>query len=131
MKLNIRGQDAQGSGEWLASRGNRFHKGEDVVCYAGDRILSHTDGFVSKIGYPYNPSNEKKGHLRYVEITDSEKSKIRYFYIKATVERGQKVVKNEQIGISQDLTQIYPGITQHYHLEIIAYVQPTKYLKLT
>jgi len=130
MKLRVRGLDAHGSGAWLASRGNRFHKGEDIVCEPEEKIKSLTDGFVSKIGYPYNPSNKQKGHLRYVEITDKEKAKVRYFYVKSSVETGQKIKKGEAIGHSQDLTKIYPGITQHYHLEVIAYVQPSKYLGL-
>lgn len=130
MKLNIRGQDIHGSGVWLASRGNRFHKGEDIVCESEEDIKSLTDGFVSKIGYPYNPSNELKGHLRYVEITDKHKSKIRYFYVKASVERGESIAKGDVIGSSQGLEKIYPGITQHFHLEVISYIQPSKYLEL-
>ncbi len=126
--MKIRGTDKQGSGAWLASRGNRKHLGEDIICNELEEITSHVAGFVSKIGYPYNPSNIDKGHLRYIEVTDKNKSKVRYFYLFPTVEKGQKILKGDILGISQDLTKIYNGITQHYHLEVIAYLQPTKYL---
>ena len=125
----IRGQDRHGSGAWQAPRGKRRHNGEDFICESGDHIESHINGKVTKIGYPYSPTNMDKGHLRYVEVTDSNKSRVRYFYIFPTAVIGQDIKKGDILGISQDLTNIYQGITQHYHLEIIGYIQPTKYLE--
>ena len=129
--IEIRGNDCHGSGAWQAPRGSRKHSGEDIICKKGDHITSDVDGKVTKIGYPYNPGDLNKGHLRYVEVTDSNKSRVRYFYIFPTAVKGQEIKKGDILGISQDLTKIYPGITQHFHLEIIGYIQPTKYLELT
>ncbi len=124
----IRGRDIHGSGAWQASRGNRKHNGVDIVCLIFNSICSDVGGKVTKIGYPYNPSDDKKGHLRYVEVTDSKKSRVRYFYILPTVKKGDLIEKGDQLGTSQDLTVIYPKITQHYHLEVIAYVEPIEYI---
>lgn len=125
----IRGQDAQGSGHWLASRGSRKHLGIDYVCEEGEIICSDIDGTITKIGYPYNPNDKTKGHLRYVEVTDKNRSRVRYFYVKPVVKKGDKIDAGSPVGKSQDLTRIYKGITQHYHLEIIAYVNPEEYFK--
>lgn len=126
----IRGQDAHGSGEWQASRGSRKHNGVDYVCEEGEYIRSDVEGKVTKIGYPYNPTDTKKGHLRYVEVTDNKRSRVRYFYIDPKVSKGDTISPSDVLGVSQDLTCIWPGMTQHYHLEVIAYVNPKEYLPL-
>ena len=73
---------------------------------------------VTKLGYPYSPEDEVKGHLRYVEV-DLDGNRFRYFYINPLVQVGDKVWPQTILGTSQDLTEIYPGITQHVHFEII------------
>jgi len=124
----VRGQDAHGSGEWHAPRVSRKHKGIDYVCEEGDYVRSDVEGKVTKIGYPYNPSDPKKGHLRYVEVTDKERSRVRYFYVEPKVSQGDMIYPSDILGKSQDLTKIWPGMTQHFHLEVIAYVNPQEYL---
>jgi hypothetical protein len=80
------------------------------------------EGMVTKIGYPYKPGDQKKGHLRYVEITDSQsRMRFRYFYVNPEVAVGHFVEKEQPIGEVQDLTKIFRGITSHFHLEIIDY----------
>ena len=114
-----RGNDCYGSGAYHASRGTRIHKGVDKSCYKDSLILAISAGHVTKIGYPYNPSHPIKGHLRYVEITDKDDLRLRYFYVKASVSVGEKVLKGQVIGKSQGLGEIYKGITDHIHLEIL------------
>ena len=126
----VRGQDAQGSGEWLASRGRRKHMGVDFVCDVDESVPTDVKGKVTKIGFPYSPKDKFKGHLRYVEVTTELKQRVRYFYIRPTVSVGDMVDIGDEIGVSQDLTKIYPGITQHIHLEIIAYVNPLEFFKV-
>lgn len=127
MKI-IRGNDIHGSGAWQAPRGDRKHNGVDIICSIFQAICSDVDGKVTKVGYPYNPNDDKKGHLRYVEVTDSQKARVRYFYISPTVKKGDLIEKGDQLGTSQSLCGIYPKITQHYHLEVIAYVEPLEYI---
>lgn len=114
----IRGQDCHGAGYYGAPRGGRVHKGVDCACHPGSIVLGLTHGEVTKIGYPYNPNDEKKGHCRYVEVT-LDGNRFRYFYLTPLVSVGDTVAPLEPLGKVQDLTIIYPGITSHYHFEII------------
>lgn len=124
----IRGEDLWGSGAWQARRGERKHNGEDVINEVLDPVLSDVNGRVTKIGYPYFPSDPEKGHLRYVEVTDRKQARIRYFYISPTVKKGDLILKGDQLGLAQDLDAIWTGMTQHYHFEVIAYVKPLEYI---
>jgi murein DD-endopeptidase MepM/ murein hydrolase activator NlpD len=125
----MRGRDAQGSGEYGASRGNRTHRGIDVA-YQASAI---SPGQVTKIGYPYNPADPRKGRFRYVEITDELGYRVRYFYLDPTVKVNDWVKVGDPIGYPQDLTKIYPGVTPHIHFEIIDsrgdWIDPNLYLQ--
>ena len=113
-----RGTDRHGSGAFMAPRaGGRTHKGIDFACYQGSIVHAASSGRVTKIGYPYNPNDKKKGHLRYVEITDVNDFKTRYFYLESFVEVGQIIYTGDLIGATQGLSDIYPGITDHFHFE--------------
>jgi murein DD-endopeptidase MepM/ murein hydrolase activator NlpD len=131
--MKIRGQDVHGSGAYLAKRGSRLHHGVDLVTEINEPIKSFCCGIVSKIGYPYEPTDKGKGHFRYVQVTDLSNIKVRVFYINPLVRVGDTVHKGEIIGTSQDLTQVYPCITQHIHFEVkktSAFLNPLDYLKL-
>jgi murein DD-endopeptidase MepM/ murein hydrolase activator NlpD len=132
-KLPFRENDSWGSGAFGARRGaNRTHRGVDVACYKGTGVHSCCAGQVTKIGYPYDPNDEKKGHLRYVEITTKKGERARYFYVKASVKIGQEIEKDQLIGVTQGLDDVYKGITDHFHFEIIyngEYLNPHEFLK--
>ena len=126
----IRKRDNHGSGEFGAPRGSRKHRGIDLACYPGSVILSDFDGYISKIGYPY-PPNGNKGGYRYVEVTTEEGERVRYFYVKPLVQKNSVVFEGNIIGVSQDITKFYPGMTHHIHVEIIKdgkYIDPTEFL---
>lgn len=118
IKAPIRGIDTYGSGAFGAPRGGRTHNGIDIACYKGSQVLSQCDGVVTKIGYPYDPGDDRKGHLRYVQVTDAAGRNFRYFYVNSTVKINDVVLQNDVIGITQGLVDIYPGITDHVHVEI-------------
>jgi murein DD-endopeptidase MepM/ murein hydrolase activator NlpD len=114
----IRGRDVQGAGWFRAPREGRLHKGIDLVCEAREEVCAFLPGIVTKIGFPYSPDlHPDKAHLRYVQV-DTDGNQLRYFYVNPRVKLGQRVGMNEVLGISQDLRQLYPGITQHFHFEI-------------
>lgn len=131
IRTYIRGQDRHGSGAYDASRdgGTRTHKGIDVAF----QVAARMPGTVTKIGYPYNPQDERKGHFRYVEVTDEAGFRLRYFYVSPNVEVHQIVERGDPLGFPQDLTGIYPGITPHFHFEVIdqagEYIDPMAYLE--
>lgn len=132
IKAPIRGQDKYGSGEYLAPRGNRKHNGIDVACYAESTIFAAKAGTITKIGYPYDPNDKKKGHLRYVQITDNKGYAARYFYIAPTVAVDDKIKVGDPIGVAQGLIKIYPGIIDHIHFEVkngYEFLNPSDYLE--
>ena len=115
-ELSLRGEDAYGSGAFGAPRGDRKHKGLDYALPFRSLACSPVSGRVTKLGYPY------KDHLeyRYVEVTDANNCRHRVFYIDPLVTLGRVVGEGEAIGMSQDLTLIYPtGMTPHIHYEVI------------
>lgn len=114
----VRGIDKFGSGAFGASRdgGKRTHKGVDIAF----QVAAIAPGKVTKIGYPYDPTKHpEKAHFRYVEVTDEARRRVRYFYLDPTVSVGELIEMGEGLGFLQDLTQVYPGITPHFHFEIL------------
>ena len=122
-----RKQDAHGSGEYLASRGDRQHMGVDKACYPGSIILAVSAGGVTKLGYTYADDLS----FRYVQVTDYEGYDVRYFYVEPGVSEGQNIDKEDELGVSQSLDVRYSRITEHVHFEVIKngeYCNPDDYL---
>ncbi|MBL4891451.1 MAG: hypothetical protein JKX91_06450 [Rhizobiaceae bacterium] len=117
--MKIRGQDIWGAGHYGASRGKRLHNGVDIVCYRNESIDAFEGGTITKIGFPYNPANSEKGHLRYLEITVDSGDRHRYFYADSIYPIGSTVKRGDTIAWAQGLEEIYPGITNHYHFEVM------------
>lgn len=128
--MKLRGKDQHGWGYYGAPRGSRKHRGVDICCESGDKIRAITSGEVTKIGFPYSqaPSQrEDKKALRYVEITGADNIRVRYFYVSPSVAEGQPVRAGETIGTAQGVASVYPGITEHYHLETLVMVNGKKF----
>lgn len=128
-----RTSDKHGSGAWLASRGSRKHYGVDYAVWPESIILSGVEGVVSKVGWPYPPSDKEKGHFRYVEITTIDDHKVRYLYVEPCVNVGDEISFDQPIGVAQDLTKVYAGITPHIHLGVMKdgeYINPEVYFKV-
>ena len=128
-----RGVDQYGSGAYGAPRGDHTHHGIDLCCTPGDPILSHVSGTITKYGYPYDPYGPK-GRMRYVEVTDSERYRHRFFYVRILGHVGSAVRRGDIIGHAQNLQAIYPGITDHIHYEVKphrgGYEDPARWLDL-
>lgn len=126
MIIEVRQQDCQGAGWFEAPRGKRLHKGIDIASIDDEIIIGETaihalaPGRVSKIGYPHAYRHEHLRHYRYVEITVCDGMRWRYFYVAPTVAVGDVIERGGAIGAAQHLTDVYPGITPHYHFEIMA-----------
>ena len=112
--------DSWGAGWFGAPRGSRTHHGIDLGAYPDMPIVNVIDGKVTKIGYPYDPNDVKKGHLRYIQITDADGRDFRYFYVKpeSGMVVGKAVKEGDIIGKAQGLDSIYNGITDHIHFEV-------------
>jgi len=114
----MRLHDSWGSGEFGAPRGSRTHNGVDLSVPPGAPVFSVTEGEVTKIGYPYPPADTKRGKFRYVEITNEDGLRFRYFYVVPSVQIGQKILSGEEIGEADDISEAYPGMIPHVHFEI-------------
>ena len=112
----LRKHDKWGAGYYGAPRGGRKHRGVDVETPAGSVILSPVHGEITKFGYPYSDDLS----FRYVEITNMDDLKFRFFYVKplSTLTTGDTIRIGEPIGTSQSLDERYKDITPHIHCEI-------------
>ena len=121
--------DAQGCGHYGAPRGGRIHRGVDLACEGKLPVGSPVRGVVTKLGWPYVGNFD----IRYVQIS-CEKYRYRVFYVSPTVAVGDTVELGDIIGAAQSLKQLYPGITDHVHLEVKDpdgnFVDPTPLLQV-
>lgn len=108
-----RGSDACGSGDFGASRGSRRHVGRDYAAHPGANINCPVEGRVGRIGYPYSDDLS----FKLVEIHHPS-AIVRVMYIDPCVSPGDDVMPGQTIGLAQDLTGRYPGITNHVHLDL-------------
>jgi murein DD-endopeptidase MepM/ murein hydrolase activator NlpD len=116
-----RGRDARGDGTFGARRrrndGTEYvHEGTDFIVKPNQAVKAVTGGYISKLGYPYKDNSD----YRYVEITTDDGYKVRQMYVspRADLKIHSAVSAGEPIGTSQTLQPLYPGITDHVHVEI-------------
>jgi len=111
--------DAWGSGEFQAPRGDKKHKGVDYSMPVNSIVKSPVSGWVTKLGYPYKDNF----FYRYVEITDHKRLKHRFFYVEPSVALKEVVYKYKPIGIAQDIQKRYTTkkkrMDNHIHYEIL------------
>lgn len=118
--LPHRGVDDWGDGEYQAPRGDRKHKGIDYECPVGAVIHSNVTGRVTKVGYPYSDDLS----FRYVEVTDTDQQRHRYFYVYPLVNKGDAVDEGDSLGLSQDISGRYSDpdkkpMKNHVHYEVL------------
>ncbi len=125
----VRTKDNWGEGRYGASRGNRKHKGVDYICKPGQKVVSPINGIIIREAKPYAKS--KYSGL----LIAGEHIAIKMFYfeplkIPGHEIMGKEIKKGDTIGIAQDISEKYPGMDPHIHLEIVS-VDPaifTEYL---
>lgn len=104
--------------------------GVDLACYPDSSVYAMNYGTVTKLGYPYGDDLS----YRYVEITTGG-VKERYFYVFPLVSEDDTVYAGQLIGVVQDLSPRYPGITNHIHFEVKLddddgdFINPEEYLR--
>ena len=127
--LELRSDEA-GDGQFGARRGERTHRGVDVVCQPDAMVLAPVAGVITRWGYAYADDLA----WRYVEITESDGDRHRLFYVDpdyAVI--GDFVSLDDPIGDAQDITEKYPDqdMTPHIHYEVKnaqgQYIDPTEW----
>jgi len=126
IKPKKRGRDAMGSGAFGASRGKRKHRGEDFCCAPGAEVFCGVAGIVTKIGYPYSQKSDTKKNilksgLRYIEVSDINNLKHRYFYVKPNfnISVNAVVSRGTPLGTCSNLHAIWgKRMKNHVHYEV-------------
>jgi murein DD-endopeptidase MepM/ murein hydrolase activator NlpD len=126
-----RGADSYGSGDFGAPRNGSHpkHRGIDFGALAGSDLLSPVLGRVTKLGYPYADDLT----FRYVEITDGDLNRHRFFYTLPVVALGELIKPGDIIATVQNISGRYQSsskkpMVNHIHYEVIddhgVYVDP-------
>ncbi len=119
-----RTSDTWGQGHYGARRGNRDHKGLDIMCSDGSEVLAPFDVTL---------------HGRLTVYTDPSKAAInsginlrgeglcfKLFYVRPDRTSGS-VRKGDRIGTMLPMQSVYPGITSHVHVQMCDKSDPTQY----
>ena len=114
--LEIRTHDVWGGGQWLASRGNRPHLGVDIVVQPAEIIYAPFDMEIVRRAFPYSSDLSYTG-IKFRTVKDNRTYTGRLFYFIPYADTGV-YQKGDAIGVAQDLTTKYEGITNHVHLDI-------------
>ena len=113
--LRLRGEDEWGSGAYGAARGERTHRGIDIVAEPGVRVLSPINGEIVREAKPYE-DDDSYGGILICGAGSWQDTEIKMFYLD-----GYKlgpVLAGEPIGVAQNLSMKYAGIINHVHLEV-------------
>lgn len=105
--------DKHGSGAYGAPRGGRAHKGVDYVCVPGQVVVSPIAGTVTREARPY-----AEGPWSGVVIESPNISVMLFYLAPDPAVIGRVVAQGAPIGTAQDITEKYPGITPHVHLQV-------------
>jgi murein DD-endopeptidase MepM/ murein hydrolase activator NlpD len=112
--MHSRTSDPYGSGQFAAPRDHhsRQHKGLDIAADPGEAVLSPIEGDLVREAIPYPPFTG----LLIQGVGAHAGYSVKLFYVEG---RGcGRVAAGGVIGHVQDLRYVYPGITNHIHMEV-------------
>jgi murein DD-endopeptidase MepM/ murein hydrolase activator NlpD len=108
--------DAMGLGHFGAPRGDRTHKGLDIIAAPGATVRAPLAGVVKRIGYVY-PGNFD---FQFVEIQGANGDLVRLMYV--TPSPGivrQAVNRGDIVGTAQPIAAHHGGgMINHVHLDL-------------
>ena len=121
----IRTSDAHGRGAYGAKRGRRSHRGTDFICEPGQNIVCPIDrAILVRECRPYVIGPYSGALLKNDDLT------IKMFYFTPWTDLiGADVRQGDVLGIAQNISTKYPGMTNHIHLEIVS-INPELFLRL-
>jgi len=114
-RTRLRSEDAWGSGDYGAPRGSRRHRGIDLVVSPGEIILSPMDAVVVREAAPYEDDAAYRG-LLLRGLGEWIGYELKMFYLVPTAAGTLRA--GDPLGLAQDISLKYPGITNHIHLEL-------------
>jgi murein DD-endopeptidase MepM/ murein hydrolase activator NlpD len=126
----LRGLDTWGSGAFDAPRGERRHRGIDIVIEPGETVLCPLDGNIVRVAEPYDDEPRFNGLLLSGSGSYSD-LELKLFYLDDFALGPIKT--GAVMAMAQDIALRYPGITPHIHVELRVngdLQNPTDYFEL-
>ena len=115
----LRQADKWGMGAYGASRkkGKTIHLGADYICEPGQNVVAPITGIIARESRPYG---DPEWLYRYSGLVMyNEHVSLKLFYLEPMRQFiGTRVRMGDIIGIAQKISDRYPGMTDHIHLQI-------------
>ena len=111
-KIEVR-NDREGQGHYKAPRGNRLHKGVDIVSKPNENVYAPIGGIIRN-GIVSSIHRERK----LVAISRGNEE-VKLMYVSGNLPNGTEVKKGDIIGVAQDTRALYnlPRMLSHVHVE--------------
>ncbi|XP_040922538.1 leukocyte cell-derived chemotaxin-2-like [Toxotes jaculatrix] len=119
-----RTSDSWGQGHYGARRGNRDHRGLDIMCSDDSIVYAPFD--VTLHGKVIVYTDPEKAAINSGINLEGEGLCFKLFYVRPDRTSGS-VRKGERIGIMLPMQSVYPGITSHIHVQMCDKTDPTPY----
>ncbi|KAM9336373.1 leukocyte cell-derived chemotaxin-2-like [Symphorus nematophorus] len=116
--------DRWGQGHYGARRGDRDHKGLDIVCSDGSTVHAPFDATLGGKVIVY--TDPRKAAINNGIILRGEGLCIKLFYVQPDRTSGT-VTKGQRIGLMLPMQDVYPEITSHVHVQMCDRTDPTPY----
>jgi murein DD-endopeptidase MepM/ murein hydrolase activator NlpD len=117
LKINEMRNDSAGGGSFGASRGNRQHKGIDIIAEEGQNFFAPFDGFLTRTYNVYKSGLNYKG----IEIKNESGLKVKIMYVNPDYSLiGKNVKKGAKLGTAANIKNRYtnsPTMQNHLHIE--------------
>jgi murein DD-endopeptidase MepM/ murein hydrolase activator NlpD len=123
--------DAMGLGHFGAPRGDRTHKGLDIIAAPGATVRAPLAGVVKRIGYVYAGNFD----FQFVEIEGDNGDLARVMYVTPLPGIVRRAVnRGDAIGTAQPIAAHHGGgMINHVHLELKRsgnFIDPLQFLQL-
>lgn len=111
----LREADPGGGGWYGAKRGERKHKGLDIITEPGEEIFSPITGEFVRYGKPYSRTDKFD-----LIVLKNDIYQVKIMYVKGySFAKGEKISAGDKIGQAQDIAGYWQnGMANHIHLEI-------------
>ena len=111
----LREADPGGGGWYGAKRGERKHKGLDIITDPGEEVYSPITGEFVRYGKPYSRTDKFD-----LVVLKNDIYQVKLMYVKGySFSKGEKIRAGQPIGLAQDIAGYWQnGMANHLHLEV-------------
>lgn len=111
----LREADPGGGGWYGAKRGERKHKGLDVITEPLEEVYSPITGQFVRYGKPYSRTDKFD-----LIVIKNDVYQVKIMYVKPySFAKGEEIKAGDPIGLAQDIAGFWKnGMANHVHLEV-------------